>query len=82
MIARSFSRKFFFFVHVLFLAVMIRPGINGDPGPPKHLYFVHVFTLDRGGCFPGRRYLERDTRKHQAAAWRFQEPDAATWRHL
>jgi len=76
MIARSFSRKFFFVVHVLFLAVMIRPGINGDPETCKHLYFVHVFNLERdtlglgrGGCIPGTRYLERDTWKRQAAAW-------------
>lgn len=76
MIARSFSRKFFFVVHVLFLSVMIRTGINGDPGTSKHLYFVHVFNLerlafalDRGGCFTWRRYLERATWNRQAAAW-------------
>lgn len=76
MIARSFSRKFFFVVHVLFLAVMIRTGINADRETSKHLYFVHVFNLERspialerGGCFPLGRYLERETWNRQAAAW-------------
>ena len=57
MIARSFSRKKNFVVRVLFLAVMIRTGINADRETSKHLYFVHVFYLERDTFCPGTRRM-------------------------